>query len=94
MIVWDRIVRNLRSKWFVLAGIFLAIFGVLELVTPDGAVEFLIANFTLVPATAEYRVMTNELVTQWSLSSHCSVCPPASSTCLGGTIIRLIISGS
>ena len=62
MIVWDRIVRNLRAKWFVLAGIFLAIFGVLELVTPDGAVEFLIANLTLVPATAEYRVMTNELV--------------------------------
>ena len=62
MIVWDRLVRNLRSKWFVLAGVLLAIFGVLELATPDGAVEFLIANLTLVPETAEYRLMTNELV--------------------------------
>jgi hypothetical protein len=62
MIIWDRIVRNLRSKWFVLAGVLLALFGVLELATPDGAVEFLIANLTLVPETAEYRLMTNELV--------------------------------
>jgi hypothetical protein len=60
MLTWDRILRTIRSKWFILIGIGGTMFGVLELVTPDGAIDFLISNFTLVPATAEYRVMTNQ----------------------------------
>lgn len=76
MILWDRIVRNLKAKWFVLAGLLLAIFGVLELATPEGAVEFLIANFTLVPATAEYRMMTNELVSELVLKFPLFGVPP------------------
>ena len=69
MIVWDRLVRNLRAKWFVLAGIGLTLFTVLELATPDGAVNFLVEHLTLVPATAEYRMLTfqyvGELVAQF-----------------------------
>jgi hypothetical protein len=30
----------------------------LDLITPDGAVSFLVNNLTLVPATADYRIMT------------------------------------
>lgn len=60
MLTWDRIMITIRSKWFILIGIGGAIFGILELVTPNGAIDFLISNFTLVPATAEYRVMTNQ----------------------------------
>jgi hypothetical protein len=60
MLTWDRILKTIRSKWFILIGIGGFIFGILELATPNGAIDFLISNFTLVPATAEYRVMTNQ----------------------------------
>lgn len=58
MIAWDRLVPALRSKWLLLAGIGIVIFGVLELATPNGAMDFLISNLTLVPETAEYRILT------------------------------------
>jgi hypothetical protein len=58
MILWDRLVPVLRSKWLLLAGIGIVIFGVLELATPNGAVDFLVSHLTLVPETAEYRILT------------------------------------
>jgi O-antigen ligase len=62
MLTWDSILKTIRSKWFILIGLGGSIFGILELVTPNGAIDFLISNFTLVPATAEYRLMTNQYV--------------------------------
>ena len=58
MIAWDRLARRVRAKWLVLAGLGAAVFAVLELLTPDGAVNFLVNNLTLVPETAEYRILT------------------------------------
>lgn len=62
MMVWDRLVKLAQSKWFILVGLGVSAFLILELLTPNGAVDFLIANFTLVPATAEYRLMTIQYV--------------------------------
>lgn len=62
MILWDRIARNLKAKWLILAGTGVAVFGVLELITPNGAVDFLVNNLTLVPETAEFRILTFEYV--------------------------------
>ena len=58
MIAWDRLARRVRAKWLVLVGIGATVFAVLELLTPDGAVSFLVNNLTLVPETAEYRILT------------------------------------
>lgn len=60
MMGWDRMAPTLKSKWMVLAGLGISIFLVLELITPNGAVDFLVSNLTLVPATADYRLMTFE----------------------------------
>ncbi len=62
MIFWDRIARTLKAKWLVLAGIGVTVFGVLELATPNGAVDFLVNNLTLVPETAEFRILTFQYV--------------------------------
>lgn len=62
MITWDRIVRNLKSKWFILLGIGILTFLMLQILTPNGAVDFLVNNLTLVPETAEYRILTLQYV--------------------------------
>jgi hypothetical protein len=60
MITWDRLLKAVPSKWLILVGIGVSILSVLQLGTPNGAVGFLIDNFTLNPASGEYRLMTLE----------------------------------
>ncbi len=58
MLTWDRIVQAARSKWFLLVAVGGGLFLFLELVTPNGAVDFLISTVTLNPASGNYRLET------------------------------------
>lgn len=58
MMTWDRLVQAAKSKWFLLIAIGVFSFVFLELVTPNGAVDFLISTVTLNPASGNYRLET------------------------------------
>lgn len=58
MMTWDRLVQAAKSKWFFLVAFGGGAFLLLELVTPNGAVDFLISTVTLNPASGNYRLET------------------------------------
>jgi hypothetical protein len=56
MLAWDRIVRFLKARWFLLAGIAVFTYAVLELALPQGLVRFIVDRVIFNPVGGENRI--------------------------------------
>lgn len=56
MLAWDRIVHFLKARWFLLAGIGIFTYAVLELALPQGLVRFIVDQVIFNPIGGENRI--------------------------------------